>query len=129
MTDRIADVWGDRTPHAADTNWPIRVDQCLTVDEADVDRWVQSACVLCSNGCGMDVAVSGGRIVGVRGRAGDRVNHGRLGPKGMFGWQANNSPDRLTRRVSGLHKQALTQIKWLKTRIRESAPQVLVVVD
>jgi ferredoxin-nitrate reductase len=63
--------------------------------ETDV-RWVQSACVLCSNGCGMDVAVHDGRIVGVRGRASDRVNHGRLGPKGLFGWQANNSADRLT---------------------------------
>jgi hypothetical protein len=28
--------------------------------------------------------------------------------------------------VSDLHKQTLTQIKWLKTRIKESAPQVLV---
>src|SRR5947207_8877031 len=24
------------------------------------------------------------------------INHGRLGPKGLFGWQANGSPDRLT---------------------------------
>ena len=45
----------------------------------------------------MDIAVKDGRIVGVRGRADDRVNHGRLGPKDLFGWQANNSPDRLTR--------------------------------
>ncbi|HXU86980.1 MAG TPA: molybdopterin oxidoreductase family protein [Verrucomicrobiae bacterium] len=37
-----------------------------------------------------------GRIVGVRGRADDRVNHGRLGPKGLHGWQANASRDRLT---------------------------------
>jgi hypothetical protein len=29
--------------------------------------------------------------------------------------------------VSLLHKQTLTQIKWLKTRIKESSPQVLVV--
>ena len=29
--------------------------------------------------------------------------------------------------VSDLHKQTLTQIKWLKTRIKESSPQVLVV--
>lgn len=28
--------------------------------------------------------------------------------------------------VSGLHKQTLTQIKWLKTRIKEATPQVLV---
>jgi len=38
-----------------------------------------------------------GRIVGVRGRDVDRVNHGRLGPKGLYGWQANNSADRLVR--------------------------------
>ena len=25
----------------------------------------------------------------------DRVNHGRLGPKGLYGWQANNAADRL----------------------------------
>jgi erythromycin esterase-like protein len=30
-------------------------------------------------------------------------------------------------RVSALHKETLTQIKWLKTRIKEAAPQVLVV--
>src|SRR6059058_1785012 len=129
MTDRVADIWGTRTPHAAGTAWPVRVDQYLApaTPEAEV-TWHQSACVLCSNGCGMavgggdgrilvvgggghlqsagfgacskrrgmDVGVRDGRIVGVRGRAADRVNRGRLGPKGLFGWQANNSPDRLT---------------------------------
>jgi anaerobic selenocysteine-containing dehydrogenase len=103
-SDRTADVWGQRTPVARNAHWPERVDQFLTVDEGSVERWVQSACVLCSNGCGMDVAVAGGRIVGVRGRVEDRVNHGRLGPKGLYGWQANHSPDRLTRplvRVDG----------------------------
>src|SRR5215204_7462151 len=97
MVDRIADIWGPRTPHASGTEWPARVDEFLDVgaDGAAVD-WVPSACVLCSNGCGLDIAVQDGRIVGVRGRAEDRVNHGRLGPKGLFGWQANNSSDRLT---------------------------------
>ena len=96
--DRIANPWGERTPHAAGSQWPTRVDVHLAdgVPEHDV-RWVQSACVLCSNGCALDIAVLDGRIVGVRGRAGDRVNHGRLGPKGLYGWQANNAPDRLTR--------------------------------
>ena len=56
---------------------------------------MQSACVLCSHGCGLEIGVRGGRIVGVRGSAGDRVNHGRLGPKGLYGWQANNAHDRL----------------------------------
>jgi anaerobic selenocysteine-containing dehydrogenase len=40
---------------------------------------------LCSNGCACDIAVKDGRMVGVRGRAADRVNHGRLGPKGLYG--------------------------------------------
>ena len=89
--DAIADIWGPRTPHEGP--WPVRVDERTTETP---ERWVQSVCVLCSTGCGMDVGVAGGRIVGVRGRAGDRVNHGRLGPKGMYGWEANASPDRLT---------------------------------
>ncbi len=57
------------------------------VAERDVDRWVHSACVLCSNGCGLDIAVKDDRMVGVRGREHDRVNAGRLGPKGLLGWQ------------------------------------------
>lgn len=83
--DSISDIWGPRTPPVGN-EWPVRVDQHTT--EAP-DRWVQSACVLCSNGCGMDIGVKddtpGGRIVGVRGRAVDVVNHGRLGPKGLHG--------------------------------------------
>jgi len=92
--ERTIDIWGDRTPYAAGAEWPARVDEHVVEQP---DRWVESACVLCSNGCGMDIGVRDGRIVGVRGRADDRVNHGRLGPKGLYGWQANNSPDRLTR--------------------------------
>jgi anaerobic selenocysteine-containing dehydrogenase len=62
----------------------------------DVDEWVRTAAVLHSNGDGMDIAVKDGRMVGVRGRADDRVNRGRLDPKDLFGWQANAAPDRLT---------------------------------
>jgi ferredoxin-nitrate reductase len=67
------------------------------VSEEDVDRWVQTASILHSNGDALDIAVRDDRIVGVRGRSVDRVNKGRLDPKDLFGWQANNSPDRLTR--------------------------------
>ena len=99
MVDRITDIWGERTPHPRGTVWPARVDLHLEegVAEGDVERWVQSACLLCSNGCGADIAVKDGRMVGIRGRAGDSVNHGRLGPKGLYGstpWAS--SPDRLT---------------------------------
>jgi len=96
--DRISDPWGERTPYASGEEWPERVDQFLAegVGEADVDRWVQSAAVLHSNGDGLDIAVKDGRMVGVRGRAVDRVNRGRVDPKDLYGWQANHSPDRLT---------------------------------
>jgi anaerobic selenocysteine-containing dehydrogenase len=100
VSDRIAHVYGTSTPHPRGTVWPARVDQYLDpgVTDDDVDSWVQSACLLCSNGCGCDIAVKDGRMVGVRGRAGDTVNHGRLGPKGLYGstpWAS--SADRLTR--------------------------------
>lgn len=95
--DRIADIWGARTPYPGGAAWPERVDEFLAdgVTEAGVDRWVRSACLLCSNGCGLEIAVAGGRMAGVRGRAQDRVNHGRLGPKGLYGWQGEQH-ERLT---------------------------------
>ncbi|MGP3998771.1 molybdopterin oxidoreductase family protein [Streptomyces sp. 8N706] len=98
-SDRIAEPWGTRTPYGRGEEWPVRVDSRLEegLTSERVDRWVQSASVMHSNGDGLDIAVMDGRIVGVRGRAGDRVNHGRLGPKDLFGWQANASTDRLTR--------------------------------
>jgi anaerobic selenocysteine-containing dehydrogenase len=75
------------------------VDQFLEagVSEEDVDRWVQTASILHSNGDALDIALREGRIVGVRGRSVDRANKGRLDPKDLFGWQANNAEDRLTR--------------------------------
>ena len=101
---RIRDPWGERTPYRRGQEWPARVDIHLVVDEVAVERWVPTASLLHSNGDAMDIAVADGRIVGVRGRAEDRVNKGRLDPKDLYGWQANNSPDRLTRplvRVDG----------------------------
>ena len=90
--DSITDVWGERTPHE-NHEWPARVDERALEKP---DRWVQSCCILCSNGCALDIGVKDGKMVGVRGRRVDRVNHGRLGPKGLHGWIANNSHDRLT---------------------------------
>ncbi|MFI7658496.1 molybdopterin oxidoreductase family protein [Micromonospora parva] len=99
MVDRIADPWGERTPYGPGEQWSVRVDRYLADGRADddVDRWVQSASVLHSNGDALDIGVADGRIVGVRGRAVDRINRGRVDPKDLYGWQANHSPDRLTR--------------------------------
>jgi ferredoxin-nitrate reductase len=93
--ERIDHPWGERTPYGRGDEWPTRVDQHVVGGEPDA--WFQSAAVLHSNGDGLDIAVKDGRIAGVRGRALDRVNRGRLDPKDLYGWQANNSPDRLTR--------------------------------
>ena len=95
MIDRIAGCLGTRAPHTPrDTAVAGARGPALDVGLADedVDRWVQSACVLCSNGCACDIAVKDGRMVGVRGRADDRVNHGRLGPKGLYGRGSGNGP-------------------------------------
>ena len=98
LVDRIAQPWGERTPYRPGQPWPARVDTFLDsgMQQSQVHRWARSASLLHSNGDAMDIAVADGRIVGVRGRAADRVNRGRLGPKDLYGWQANNSPDRLT---------------------------------
>jgi anaerobic selenocysteine-containing dehydrogenase len=90
--DSIADVWGPRAPQVG-ADWPVRVDQNL---DTNPDRWVQASCFLCSNGCGLDIGVKddrpGGRIVGVRGRAVDVVNRGRLGPKGCIAGRSTQAP-------------------------------------
>ncbi len=96
--DRVARPWGTRTPYGRGGDWPVRVDTHLEpgVSPEEVE-WVRSASILHSNGDELDIAVRDGRIVGVRGDRHSRVNRGRLGPKDLFGWQANGSPDRLTR--------------------------------
>jgi len=112
MFDRIADPWGARTPYRAGEAWPVRVDHHLEAgyDDADVD-WSRTAAVLHSNGDGLDLAVADGRLVGVRGRADDRVNRGRVDPKDLYGWQANASPDRLRRPLVRDHGE-LVETDW-----------------
>ncbi len=72
-----------------------RVDTNLSI-QGEPDNWVHSACILCSNGCGIDIAVKDGKIVGVRGIANHPVNFGHLGPKGEHAWVANNTKKRGT---------------------------------
>ncbi|GFG50974.1 nitrate reductase [Mycolicibacterium agri] len=111
--NRIAEPWGERTPYGPGQDWPTRVDMFLDgeLDPDSVDRWVPTASVLHSNGDGLDIAVKDGGIVGVRGRASDRVNHGRVDAKDLFGWQANNSADRLTAPLMRVHGK-LVETDW-----------------
>lgn len=106
--DSICDIWGSRTAYHGADAWPVRVDEALTEEP---QHWVQSACTLCSNGCGLDVGVRDGRIVGVRGRSCDRVNRGRLGPKGLHGWRGMTSPDRLKKPLVR-HGSGFREASW-----------------
>ena len=96
-TERIADPWGGRTPYGAGDSWPARPDEQLAdgVAAADVERWVQSASLLHSNGDAMDIAVIGDRIVDLLALA------------------------------SSCHPQTLRQIRWANTMIKTLSPQVL----
>jgi ferredoxin-nitrate reductase len=129
MTDRIKEPWGARTPFGPGEGWPVRVDQFIEegVSEDDVDHWVQTASVLHSNGDALDIAVKDGRIVGVRGRGLDRVNKGRVDPKDLFGWQANNSEDRLKKPLVRDEKGELVETSWDEAfaRIVERSKELL----
>ncbi|MFE5534752.1 molybdopterin oxidoreductase family protein [Streptomyces sp. NPDC056492] len=127
-SDRLADPWGRRTPFGRGGSWPARVDQHLAgdCDCDEVDRWVQTASNLHSNGDAMELAVRDGRLVGVRGMARDRVNRGRLDPKDLYGWQAIGSPDRLTSpliRENGILRE--TDWDTAMTRIAEHTRTLL----
>ncbi|MFC0863300.1 molybdopterin-dependent oxidoreductase [Sphaerimonospora cavernae] len=69
--------------------WPVRVDVLLDdgITEDDVESWVPAVSMLHSGGDALELAVRGGRVVGVRGQAADRVNHGRLDPQEWPGRQ------------------------------------------
>lgn len=82
MIAHVDDVSIERQPFS-------QIDQ-----EQPVGQWVPSTCGLCSIGCGVDIGVADGRVVGVRGRADHPVNLGRLGPKGLNQYFANRHPDR-----------------------------------
>ncbi len=49
----IADIWGERTPYV--DNWPTRVDERILEEP---ERWVQSACLLCSNERSPDITAT-----------------------------------------------------------------------
>ena len=89
-----------------------RVDQFLragTTDD-DVDRWVPSACVLCSNGCGLDIAVRTARWSACGAASTTASTEGRLGPKGLLGWQGQRS-GRLTT-PAGPAGRRLVETSW-----------------
>jgi anaerobic selenocysteine-containing dehydrogenase len=58
------------------------------------DGWVNSTCGYCSVGCGMQLGVRDGKVVGVRGDPNHPVNQGKLCPKGLAEHYAIEAEDR-----------------------------------
>jgi anaerobic selenocysteine-containing dehydrogenase len=77
-----------------------------------VEQWVPSTCGICSIGCGVDIAVAAGQIVGVRGSARHPVNAGRLGPKGLNQYFANRHPSRAAHPLIRNRSGQLVRASW-----------------
>ena len=60
-------------------------------------KYVPTTCPYCGVGCGLNLAVSDGKVVGVEPFRRSPVNEGKLCPKGVSCWEFVHSPDRLTK--------------------------------
>ncbi|MCX6692936.1 MAG: formate dehydrogenase subunit alpha [Methanomicrobiales archaeon] len=59
--------------------------------------YVPTTCPYCGVGCGLNLVVNEGRLVGVEPWRRTPVNEGKLCPKGASCWEFVHSPDRLTK--------------------------------
>ena len=59
-------------------------------------KYVPTTCPYCGVGCGLNLVVSEGKLVGVEPYKRSPINEGKLCPKGMTCWEHVHSPDRLT---------------------------------
>jgi len=59
--------------------------------------YVPTTCPYCGVGCGLNLVVSNGKLVGVEPFKRSPVNEGKLCPKGTTCWEFVHSPDRLTK--------------------------------
>ena len=59
-------------------------------------KYVPTTCPYCGVGCGLNLVVNEGKLVGVEPYKRSPVNEGKLCPKGMTCWEHVGSPDRLT---------------------------------
>jgi len=60
-------------------------------------KYVPTTCPYCGVGCGLNLVVSDGKLVGVEPYKRSPINEGKLCPKGMTCWEHVQSPDRLTK--------------------------------
>jgi len=60
-------------------------------------KYVPTTCPYCGVGCGLNLVVNDGKLVGVEPYKRSPVNEGKLCPKGATCWEFVQSPDRLTK--------------------------------
>jgi len=60
-------------------------------------KYVPTTCPYCGVGCGLNLVVNDGKLVGVEPYKRSPVNEGKLCPKGASCWEAVQHPDRLTK--------------------------------
>ncbi|KUG19512.1 formate dehydrogenase alpha subunit [hydrocarbon metagenome] len=60
-------------------------------------KYVPTTCPYCGVGCGLNLVVSDGKVVGVAPWQRNPINEGKLCPKGLTCWEFIHSPDRLTK--------------------------------
>ena len=60
-------------------------------------KYVPTTCPHCGVGCGLNLVVNEGKVVGVEPNKRTPINEGKLCPKGMTCWEHVHSPDRLTK--------------------------------
>ncbi|HJJ44551.1 MAG TPA: formate dehydrogenase subunit alpha [Methanocorpusculum sp.] len=59
-------------------------------------KYVTTTCPYCGAGCTFNLVVKDGKVIGTAPAQRGPVNQGKLCPKGVFGFEFINSPDRLT---------------------------------
>ncbi|NMB77544.1 MAG: molybdopterin-dependent oxidoreductase, partial [Methanomicrobiales archaeon] len=60
-------------------------------------KYVPTTCPYCGVGCGLNLVVNDGKLVGVEPYKRSPVNEGKLCPKGATCWESVNGPGRLTK--------------------------------
>jgi formate dehydrogenase major subunit len=60
-------------------------------------KYVPTTCPYCGVGCGLNLIVNDGKLVGVEPNKRSPINEGKLCPKGATCWEFVHSPDRLTK--------------------------------
>ncbi len=67
------------------------------VESKEMLKYVPTTCPYCGVGCGLNLVVSDGKLVGVEPYKRSPINEGKLCPKGETCWEFVHSPDRLTK--------------------------------